>query len=301
AKYVERAFEGSDLGGPSMVLMVVLGTAPVVPVAEGLKLLTGKTFDYLAPPPDVTAVECTAIADWVKAARKEYATVKAVLPETAGDDKGLVNFTQVGIQAEDKTPLTSQKFASRIAGILAGIPSDCSGTGAKVPEVVGLPIATKDSQDAAIKAGKLILTHDGTMCRLGRAVNSLQKVPATGKEDWKKIKVVEAMDLITYYLRTTIEGEYRGHGNSYSNKLLLLVAVATFLTDLEAEGILLPGSGSCVIDVAETEKYLKSVGVDTSKLTDQQIREADTGSNVYIAVTARILDAMEDFAVKIAV
>ncbi|MEG2679894.1 MAG: phage tail sheath C-terminal domain-containing protein, partial [Oscillospiraceae bacterium] len=218
-----------------------------------------------------------------------------------GDDKGLVNFTQIGISAGDKTDLTSQKFASRIAGILAGIPSDCSGTGAKVPEVVGLPIETKDSQDAAIKAGKLILTHDGTMCRLGRAVNSLQKVPATGKEDWKKIKVVEAMDLITYYLRTTIEGEYRGHGNSYANKLLLLVAIGTFLTDLSLAGILKEGSTSCVIDVAATENYLKSVGVDTSKMSDQDIREADTGSWIFIAITARILDAMEDFAVKIAV
>ncbi|MEG2421396.1 MAG: phage tail sheath C-terminal domain-containing protein, partial [Oscillospiraceae bacterium] len=240
-------------------------------------------------------------ADWVKAARKDYATVKAVLPETAGDDMGIVNFAQAGIKLGDKNTLTAQKFASRIAGILAGIPADCSGTGAKLAEVVGLPISTKAEQNAAIELGKLILTHDGTVCRTGRAVNSLQTVPPEGKEDWKKIKVVEAMDLITYYLRTTIEGEYRGHGNSYRNKLLLVVAVSTFLTDLERSGILLEGSSSCAIDVAATEGYLKSVGVDTSKLTDQEIREADTGSSVFLQVSAGILDAMEDFGIRIAI
>ena len=45
------------------------------------------------------------------------------------------------------------------------------------------------------------------------------------------------MDLLTYYLRTTIQDEYVGrYANTYDNKCILVTAIQTFLAELEGQG-----------------------------------------------------------------
>ena len=59
------------------------------------------------------------------------------------------------------------------------------------------------------------------------------------------------------------------------------------------------GGSSVSIDLAAQEAYLKSTGVDTSKMTEQAIKEADTGSKVFLAASIKILDAIEDIDLTI--
>ena len=130
-------------------------------------------------------------------------------------------------------------------------------------------------------------------------MNSLTTIPENGEADWSKIKIVEGMDLITYYLRTTIQDAYVGqYVNSYDNKCVLVTAVSTFLQELEGKGVLQAGRSYAEIDVEAQRAWLQSEGVDTSNMTDQQVKEADTKSWVFLRCGGRLMDAMEDFAVN---
>ena len=192
---------------------------------------------------------------------------------------------------------TGGKYASRIAGILAGTPADCSATYAPLPEVTGVD-AIEDA-DAAINSGKLVLINDGRQVKLGRAVTSKTTVADGETQALKKIKMVAAVDLIRYYALTTIEDNYQGKcSNTYDNKCVLVTAISAFLQELEAQGVLNPGESWCEIDVEAQQKWMQSQGVDTASMTEQEIREYQTGSWVFIKAGGRLVDAMEDFQVS---
>ncbi len=134
--------------------------------------------------------------------------------------------------------------------------------------------------------------------KLGRGVNSL--TTTTGRSDvWRKIKIVELLDLLQWDLRLAIQDNYIGkYQNSYDNKLLLITAVKLYLQSLAKDG-LIEEDFSCDIDVEEQDAYLQSVGTATAELTEQEIREANTGTYVFLAVDIRPIDAIEDVRMKI--
>ncbi|HBN6072258.1 TPA: phage tail sheath protein, partial [Clostridioides difficile] len=53
------------------------------------------------------------------------------------------------------------------------------------------------------------------------------------------------------------------------------------------------------IDIEAHKKYLKEKGIDYSEMTEQQIKEANTGSYVFIEGNITVTDAMEDLKFKI--
>lgn len=69
---------------------------------------------------------------------KKATASKAVLPDTASDHEGIINFVATNIKVGTTTYKTGGMYASRIAGILAGTPADCSATYAPLPEVTGV-------------------------------------------------------------------------------------------------------------------------------------------------------------------
>lgn len=213
--YLARAFTGTDRGQPSKVVAVVIatGTEDTTALEAGLKLIENQSLDYIAPPPDVTEAEKTLLETWVKERRKDYFTEKLVEanPIAPPDDMGIISFKETdGAIAAGKTTYTAAQYASRIAGALAGIPMGMSCTYAALEELTAVTPRSETEQKTAINEGNLILIHDGQVAKMGRGVNSLTTIPATGNADWSKIKIVEGMDLITYYLRTTIQGQYIG-------------------------------------------------------------------------------------------
>ena len=301
--YLERAFTGSDRGQPSKVVAVVIdtGTTDTTALEAGLKLIEGMSLDYIAPPPDVTAAEKTLLETWVKARRAAYFTEKLVEPNPAAgpDHMGIIAFAETDdALAAGETTYTAAEYASRIAGVLAGIPSGMSSTYAQLPELTAVtPRDTEELADA-VNDGELVLMHDGLTAKIARGVNSLTTIPEGGSGDWSKIKIVEGMDLITYYLRTTVQNEYVGrYANTYDNKCVLVTAITAYLQELEGQGVLNPGESWCEIDVEAQERWMKAQGVETASMTEQEIREYQTGSWVFIRAGGRLVDAMEDFQV----
>ena len=54
-------------------------------------------------------------------------------------------------------------------------------------------------------------------------------------------------------------------------------------------------------DKEEQEQFLASKGVNTEELSGQALREADTGSHVFLKVACKLLDAIEDIDVAVTI
>ena len=118
-------------------------------------------------------------------------------------------------------------------------------------------------------------------------------------DSFKKIKIVEIMDLIRTDITATAEDSYIGkYANTYDNKLLLVTAIRGYFMGLEQDQLVQPGY-TVDIDVSAQEQYLVARGVDTSEMTEQEIREADTGSHVFLLIRCKILDAIEDIDIQV--
>lgn len=300
--HIKTAFEGSGRGRPRLVYLAVVpsGAKGAESALEnGLKLLESVSLDYLAPPPDATGEELTAIAEWVAAQRAAYRTVKLVRPigEAGSDSMGVIDLDEPGLEVMGRAA-SPAAFCARIAGILAGIPMSMSAAYTPLPEVTAVTPRTEKEQTEAIDSGKLILLHDGQKAKIARGVNSLTTIPPKGREDWRFIKIVEGMDLITYYLRTTIEDAYVGqYANTYDNKQLLVAEILAYLQYLEQSGVLNQGESFCQIDYEAQLNWLRDQGADVSELTEQQVLEHQTGSWVFLRCGGRLVNAMEDFEV----
>ena len=298
--YIERAF----LGTPSKVIIYTL-PADAEDYKEAFKYFGTQKVNYMVGAPDISEAEATAFATWIKGIRKS--TIRrpvAVLPNVAGDGRAVINFTVVNYSDNDKIEVgdnayTVAEYCSRIAGLLAGISLKVSATFKPLTEVTAIPSAEEEEVDTAVDAGKLTLYNDGERIVIARGVNSLVTVTEEETEDLKKIKISAIQDLIEGDIYSTINQSYIGnYSNSYDNKCLLITAIKGYLKGLEAteggKGYLKESSSNIEINVAKQKQYLESIGVDTSDMDEQAIKEANTGSKVFLKGTISILDAIED-------
>ena len=297
--YLERAFTGYVNPPRKVIAYVVDGTEKTLD--DALAYFATQQFDYLVGAPDTESADAQKIASWVKSERANKHTVKAVLPGTAADSEAVVNFTTGGIRLGEAS-VTTAAFCSRIAGLIAGTPMTISCTYAPLAEVSDVTRLTKEQLDTAIDSGEFVLFHDGEKVKVGRGVNSLKTTSQEKGEAFKKIKIVEAMDMIQNYIRMTAEDGYIGkYANSYDNKCLLIMAVKGYLEELERSGILETGTSVVELDLAAQENYLKSKGIDTSDMSEQQIKEANTDAKVFLRARVSILDAIEDIVLPITI
>ena len=297
--YLERAFTGYVNPPRKVIAYVVDGTEKTLD--DALAYFATQQFDYLVGAPDTESADAQKIASWVKSERANKHTVKAVLPGTAADSEAVVNFTTGGIRLGEAS-VTTAAFCSRIAGLIAGTPMTISCTYAPLAEVSDVTRLTKEQLDTAIDSGEFVLFHDGEKVKVGRGVNSLKTTSQEKGEAFKKIKIVEAMDMIQNDIRMTAEDGYIGkYANIYDNKCLLIMAVKGYLEELERSGILETGTSVVELDLAAQENYLKSKGIDTSDMSEQQIKEANTDAKVFLRARVSILDAIEDIVLPITI
>jgi hypothetical protein len=278
-------------------------------------------WDYLAVP-QIKSSDVMAMATWVKGLRdNKNMEVKAVLPNCKADHEAVINCTaQKIITAAADTydsgsgydggskygkEYTAADYCSRIAGIAAGCPLTMSITFQVLSEVTDvLPHMTVEECDEAIDNGELILINDGEKVKIARGVNSLTTISADKGEDWQKIAIVDKMDLWKRDVTRTIADNYIGkYNNTYANKRLLIAAVQAYNDSLTAEGVLddsLPEYNNVTIDIEAQRLFLESMGVKVDDMDEQQIKEANTKSSVFITSNPKYLDAMEDMKISVA-
>ena len=299
--YIKRALIG-HINRPLCIYLAVVDSTSGT-VSGGFADLGQYSYDYLVGPPDIASPDTTNLATLVINQRKNRYIGKLVLPNTASDNEGIINFTASNIKV-GSTTYDAGDYASRIAGVLAGTPADCSATNAPLPEVTGVD-AVEDPDDA-IDDGELILVNDGRQVKLSRAVTSLV-TQGDKPAALKKIKAVAAVDLIRYYALTTIEDNYLGKcANTYDNKCILLAALRGYLQTLEDGDVLLEKSSSAELDATAIREYLIGQATPAGNtdevnrikaLDDAEVIREDTGSYVFIRLAGYVLDAMEDFAI----
>jgi len=289
--YISKVF----LGNPSKVIVERISAGGEYDGA--LARLKNKTFNYLAVP-GIASEDVSSIAAWIKLQRKEFKkTFKAVLPKITSDHEGIINFATDDIKVGDKTYSTAE-YTARIAGILAGMPLSESCTYHALTEVESITESATPDED--IEAGKLILINDGSKIKIARGVNSLVHIAGDKTEDWKKIKTVDSMDMVSDDIRSTFEDNNVGKViNSYDNKIIFISAVNAYFKTLVKEGVLYDKyNNHAEIDVEETANWL-SQRQNISEWADDDIKQANTGSNVFVMADIQWQDAMEDLKFKV--
>ena len=266
---------------------------------EALEYFKTVKFDYLVAPTVETDGLTGDIVSYVKTERREDKLIKAVLPNSVGDNEGIINFATEKVYENDTT-YTTEEYCARIAGIIAGTPISISCTYAPLAELTDCTRLTKSEMDAAVDAGKLIVWFDGEKVKLARGVNSLITLTQDKNTQFQKIKIVDAMDMIANDIRVTCQDYYIGkYANSYDNKCLLISAIGNYFDQLVADSVL--QSYTLGIDLEANRSYLKGRGVDVSAMTDDEIKVANTGSYVYLTAKLSILDAIEDIILPISI
>lgn len=302
--YNQQQIKFALMGGvyPPTKVIVYVEPAAAVDYTEAQTYLEGVKWDYLAVPGIVPA-DAATVSTWVKGLRDTKSKrVKAVLPNTAADHEGIINFTTDQIGSGGTTYATAD-YCARIAGVLAGQPLTMSVTYQVLSDVTSIPVQTDTQISADIDAGELVLMNDGEKIKIARGVNSLVTLTSDKGADFQKIKIVDTMDLIYGDIKGTANDNYIGKvPNNYDNKVLLNTAINVYLQELAAQNLLDVNMTNAVwVDVDATKTYLQGQGVDTSTLTDQQIKEYNTGDNDFIAGSIKILDAIEDIDLAMAI
>ncbi len=294
--YIKRTFLGYVNPAKKVIVYVM---APGGKLADALDYMATYEFDYICGPADCTKEDASEIASWVKSRRmNDGAKYKAVLPNHRADNYAIVNFTGDAM-TDGTTVWTTAEYCSRIAGLLAGTPMKIAATYAPLPELSDCARLNREESDEAVGKGELALKWDGRKVKLNRAVTSLVTTSQGMLDSFKKIKIVEIMDLIRTDITSTAEDDYVGKfANTYDNKLLLITAIRGYFMGLEQSQLVQPGY-TVDLDVDSIEQYLMSRGTNTDEMTEQQIREADTGSHVFIKVRCKILDAIEDIFIEV--
>lgn len=295
---------------PKKVIVYILDADAEEPdYTEAFAYLETHKFNYLAVPTAQTDGMCSTIVTWIKKQRDIGKKVKAVLPNTAGDNEGIINYTTQSVSTENKT-YTAEQWCARIAGLIAGTPLRTSCTYAPLPELTDCTKLTPAEMDKAVNEGEFIVWWDGEKVKTARAVTSLTTTTAEKGAKFKKIKIVDTIDMIYEDIKKTAEDSYLGkYENSYDNKGLLISAIMGYFATLVQDKVL--ASYTVDIDVEANRTYLMSKGGkvtidggEEKKLedcTDDDIRKADTDEYVFLKASARIYDAIEDIALPITI
>lgn len=300
------------LGTPLRILVYTLPLDTVEGAtntqADVLKMLAGIKWNWLCAP-TATTTEQSDLASWIKSQRNnKRKTFKAVLANQAADHEGIVNFCTNNIKVQTDTDsegnsvyttYTALQYTARIAGILAGLALDRSATYFKLTEVESVEVY--EDIDSLIDKGQLLLIdeQDGDGVKIARACNSLVTFTTDKGEDFRKIKIIEGIDMITDDIRDTFKKYYVGKViNDYNHKMLFISAVLVYFSEIKGNVLDADADNTVDIDEEFQSNYAKLHGDDPAEMTVMEIRQYNTGDKVALAGDVRFVDAMENLTIN---
>lgn len=302
-KQIELALIGYQTTPYKIVVLAFPKTGRTADINAKLKAAEALKFTYLVYP-EATTEESTTIATWIKAQRSQKDNkVKAVLYKTAADNEGIINVTNEYFEVKTKK-YTGQQYLSRIAGLICGTPATIACTFAPLPEVTGVEFVDRETLDRRIDAGEFVVFDDGEKIKVARGVNSYVTTVQDKGKSFKKIKLVELMDMVHDDIKKTAEDNYLGkYANSYDNRCLLITAINGYFLELEAASLAEKGKNNCSIDVEATKIYLMKNGRKTKEELKQMkeidIKYENIGDNVFLTAEMSLLDAIETIKLPI--
>ena len=302
--------EGVSEDNKQLILNALIGNTNAPRKLELFIMSDGKTlqdaqnyfentyFDYLAYP-EAADEDKTALVSWVKSIRDLGVMRKVVLANVEADHEGVVNVTQEGVVVGEKT-YSAAEFTARVAGLICGTDLRIATTYANVPEVDSIPFESREATATRVGNGEFVLLREAGKVKVARGVNSLQTTSGVKGTLFQKLKTVDIMDMIANDIKTTARDNYLGkYANSYDNKCLLITAIKGYLEGLVNDGLVEKNTVVVDIDIDVQRAYLKSIGTDVVNMDDQEIKEANTEDKVFIKVSCKVLDAIEEIQIKV--
>lgn len=299
------------LGTPLRILVYTLPNTNVDGAtktqADVLKMLANIKWNWLCAP-TATTQEQNDLASWIKAQRdNKHKTFKAVLSGQAADHEGVVNFGTNNIKVKTDTDsfgnpvyttYTAVQYTARIAGILAGLALDRSATYFKLTEVESVEVY--EDIDTLIDKGELLLIdeQDGDGVKIARACNSLTTFTTDKGEEFRKIKIIEGIDMVTDDIRDTFKKYYVGKViNDYNHKMLFISAILVYFSEIK--GNVLDADAPNTVDINTTwqSNYAKLHGDDPTTMSVMEIRQYNTGDTLALVGDIRLVDAMENLKI----
>lgn len=286
-------------GLPNKIELFVLGTGGQI--SEALTYFEGVEFNLMCMPSAETS-DVTAIKTFIK---KMNDIVKykcdAILANDKADSEAIINYTAKNIVVGGKS-VTTTNHTARLAGLIEGTQLHQSITFATLEDVDAIENLTKEQADTRINNGELILVREMGKVRVARGVNSLTTLTDTKGNAFQKIKLRKTLNLIHNDLRRVIVEKYIGKvPNNYDNKCILITEIKNYLDELSSEQ-LIEKVNTVGIDLSAQKKWLKdNTNLDVNAMTEQEIKEANTQSNVFLAISLKTLDAMEDIVIGISI
>lgn len=299
------------LGTPLRVLVYTLPTSAVDGAtktqANVLKMLANIKWNWLCAP-TATTQEQQDLASWIKTQRSnKRKTFKAVLSDQAADNEGIVNFctNEIKVQTDTDssgnpvyTTYTALQYTARIAGILAGLSLDRSATYFKLTEVESVEVY--EDIDTLIDQGELLLIdeQDGDGVKIARACNSLTTFTTDKGEEFRKIKIIEGIDLVTDDIRDTFKKYYVGKViNGYNNKMLFISAIMVYFSEIKGNVLDADATNTVDIDTTWQSNYAKLHGDDPATMSVMEIRQYNTGDTLALVSDIRFVGAMENLKI----
>lgn len=286
-------------GAPNKIELYVLGTEGQI--SEALTYFEGVEFNLMCMPSAETS-DVTAIKTFIK---KMNDVVKykcdAIIANDKADSEAIINYTAKNIVVGGKS-VTTANHTARIAGLIEGTPLHQSITFATLSDVDAIENLTKEQADTRINNGELILVREMGKVRVARGVNSLTTLTDVKGNAFQKIKLRKILNLIHNDLRRVIVEKYIGKvPNNYDNKCILITEIKNYLDELATEQ-LIEKVNTVGIDLSAQKKWLKdNTSLDVNAMTEQEIKEANTQSNVFLAISLKVVDAMEDIMIGISI
>lgn len=214
------------------------------------------------------------------------------------NDDHVVNLKNTKAVLLDGTELTGNEYLPRLAGLFAGLGMDRSATYYELTDLASVDDVTKPGE--AVDSGNLVLLNDYGTVKIARGVTSA----TSGNDDFKKIAIIEAMDMIREDIMETFKNYYLGrYKNSLDNQSLFVASINTYFRTLTNEGILNPDYENLAeIDVEAQRSALVTAGKTEALDWDEQtVKNTPYKSYVFLKANVQILDAIEDLTFNICV
>lgn len=284
-------------GSPNKIELYVLGEEGEI--SEALTYFEGVEFNLMCMPEAQTS-DVTAIKAFIK---KMNDVVKykcdAIIANDKADSEAIINYTAKNIVVGGES-VTTANHTARMAGLIEGTPLHQSITFATLSDVDAIENLTKEQADTRINNGELIVVREMGKVRVARGVNSLTTLTDVKGNAFQKIKLRKTLNLIHNDLRRVIVEKYIGKvPNNYDNKCVLITEIKNYLDELATEQ-LIEKVNEVGIDLIAQKKWLKdNTNLDVNVMTEQEIKEANTQSNVFLAISLKVVDAMEDIVIAV--
>ena len=292
---IKEVLKGNDYS-PNKIIVYVLGAD--TELSEALTYFESQEFNTLCYP-QAEIEDNTAIETFIN---KMKNTVKyrccAVLYNKASNNYEIVNLTAKNVTL-DGEEVDSSSLVSRIVGLIEGTPLNKSITFAALG-YDGIENLTKEDADSRIAKGELIFVREMGKVRVARGVTSMTTDDKDTADAFKNLQTVKISNLIHNDLRRVIVEKYIGKvPNTYNNKCNLIIEISEYLRELEVEQ-LIEQVNYVGIDIEAQKKWLRdNTNLDVNSMEEQEIKEANTGTNVFIAISFKIVTAMEDIVINI--